>query len=73
MLEEDNILKKKASWVVYEKMEIKNTDIVKESSVEFFPDRFAVHALLLSGSKKKAVVKSQKLAMEILSVLSSIK
>ena len=67
---EEEILKKKADWVISQKLKIEDSDKIKESSIEFFPDRYLVMAVLESGSVRKVVTKDQGLAYAILGELS---
>ena len=67
---EDDITKKKAEWIIREKMELKDDDKLRESSMEYFPDRYLVEAVLITNQKKKIVTKDHALALEVFTQLS---
>ena len=62
---DDDILKRKAEWVISEKMNLKDDDKVKESSMENFPDRYLVQAILTTNHIRQIVTKDKNLAEEI--------
>lgn len=62
---EDDIIKRKAEWVIAEKMNLKDEDKVKESSMENFPDRYLVQAVLDTNHTRQIVTKDKNLAEEI--------
>lgn len=66
---EIDITKKKAEWIIREKMELKIDDKIMESSIENFPDRYIVEAILTTNQRKKIVTKDHALALEIFSQL----
>ncbi len=69
---EETILRKKAKWVIENKMKMSGDEDIRESSIEIFPDRYLVMAVLKNNNKRKVVTKDQDLAYEILSALSSM-
>lgn len=73
MSTEIEILKKKATWVILNKLRIGEDDIVIEASMTFHDEnRYEVEAILSSKAKRKAVTASKALANAILSALAII-